>query len=81
MRNAEQLRMACSQMEMLLGYCMGNLAPASQSLSNPYTDKLEAEIDKHELSNYDDNLPAKLLRVWEQLIRPVGDGAEGYEGV
>ena len=28
------------------------------------------EIDKHEPSNYDDNIGAKLLRVWEQLVKP-----------
>ena len=67
-------------MEMLLYYCLKNLAPSNSSIANLYTDKLETEIDKHEPSNYDDNVPAKLIRVWEQLVKLAGDG-EGIESL
>ena len=67
-------------MEMLLYFCLKNLPPSAQSLTDLRTDKLEQEIDKHEPSNYDDNIPAKLLRVWEQLIKLAGEG-EGIESL
>jgi hypothetical protein len=66
--------MVRDQTQMLLFYCQSNLTPNPQALNNPNTDRQEIEIDKHEPSNYDDNLPAKLERVWELLIKPAGQG-------
>lgn len=58
-----------NQIEMLLHYCLEHFAPLSSQLSSNSTDKMEIELDKHEPSNYDDNLPAKMQRVWEQLLK------------
>lgn len=78
LRNAEQLKMLKNQMEMLLQFCLKELTPTSDFVSSPSVDRVEGEIDKHEPSNYDDNLSTKLLRVWEQLVKPMGEG-EGIE--
>lgn len=78
LRNAEQLKMVRSQLEMLLYFCLNNLTPAAESMNSVAADRVEGEIDKHEPSNYDDNLPAKLVRVWEQLVKPFSEG-EGIE--
>lgn len=74
LRNAEQLKMLKSQMEMLLQFCLKELIPAPDFVSSPSVDRVEGEIDKHEPSNYDDNLSTKLTRVWEQLVKPMGEG-------
>jgi hypothetical protein len=34
-------------------------------------DKFEGELEKHEPSNYDENVNSKLVRMWEQLIKPL----------
>ncbi len=42
LRNAEQLRMVKSQLEMLLYYCRSNLAPSPDFLISVAADKVES---------------------------------------
>lgn len=78
LRNAEQLKMTKSQLEMLLYYCLRELLPSPETLDSPSADLWEQELHKHEPSNYEENVGVKLVRVWEQLVvgRSEGEGIE-----